>query len=46
MPHIAVWRCALGPDPAVGHHLVVAFLDPVLAAGLARWHGEALEWQR
>lgn len=38
----------LEPDPAVGHHLAAAFLDPVLAAapGLARWDAEALSWRR
>ena len=38
----------LDPDPAIGHHLVAAFLDPVLAAapGPSRWSGEAPEWRR
>lgn len=38
----------LDPDPAVGHRLVVAFLDPVLAAepGLAHWDAEARRWRR
>lgn len=38
----------LDPDPAVGHHLVAAFLNPVLSAatGPGRWDAEALEWRR
>ncbi len=38
----------LDPDPAVGHYLVAAFLDPILAAasGLSRWDAEPLEWKR
>lgn len=37
----------LVPDPASGHNLVAAFLDPVLAArpGLALWDPVALGWQ-
>jgi predicted nucleotidyltransferase component of viral defense system len=38
----------LDPDLAVGHRLVAAFLDPVLASepGLAHWDAEALGWRR
>lgn len=38
----------LDPDPAVGHRLVAAFLDPVVASepDLARWDAEALRWRR